>query len=466
MNWKTLRSIRFTVDLFAVIGVLGFLLPWFLIVEHISGHTLGFPLFWRICILVFWGRYLTRFVQFSPRLNTDKKKSIAIISYILFSALFLFFLVYSPGFGDRPDDVFAWFFIGIIFLLWGIKSGTDDVTASVLHRVLMTGAVSFAIFFYIVFRIDLWQFFEMQSVPYTLGWFLLVILALGLYRILDYSRSSSEPKEKETRLWSPFIGTLAIICVMLAVISSLAIPGLVNFFRPLFRAVLMGIQWALNGVLWVFAYIASGVIYLLNLFLRPVEWEIEMEGEPEMGFQEELAELAQPGDPISQATVEYITVIVSIVVFAIIAYIILALVRNKGKKEEDFTETRESLASADAFSRWAAETLQGVKKAWSDRIGKIKKSRDYKTATEIYNAQLMAMSKKGYPKPGGITPNNFQNRITKIIPGAEEKTDNILRSFSREYYAGQTISPEKIQILREDLKEVLKFIGSLEKKKD
>ncbi len=465
MSWKVLRFIRSGIDIFAVLALLGFLLPWFLLAGDLSDYPIGVPLFIRLAFLIFWGRYLTRFFQRSPLFSTEKNQKIGSISFILISMGILIFLIYYPFLGGPPEDTFSWFFLSIIALLWGMKSGTDEVTGKTLHRVLTGGAFSFALFFYIAYRMGIWEQFQDQAVPFTMVWFLLIIVTLGLFRVLEYSRYSSERAEKISRFWSPFIGILAITCVFLAVIVSFVIPGIVNILRVPFRAILAVGQFILTGVLWVVSYIAAGVIYLLNRLITPVEWEMEMEQNGQLGLQEELSELAEQTEPISQTAVEYTAVLITLVIFGVIAFIIMTLIRKGRGKEEEQEETRESLVSPATLSRWASESWQGFKTNWSDRLNRLKRSRGYRSATEIYNAVLEALGGRGYPRPREMTPHRFQPRIKKLLPESGEKLDRILETFSGEYYAGRKIEQEEIQGLLEDMREILRSIGKLEKKK-
>jgi len=465
MHWKTLRSIRLAVDILTVTTFLGLFFPWLFLGENFTGHNLGFSLFWRIGLLVVWGRYFTRFWGYSKFFKKEKTKKITGIVFILASIFLLLFLVYYPGLGAQPEDKFIWFFSSIIFLLWGINSGTDEVNAPVLHRVLIGGSCSYALFFLAIFRMELWEQLQGQAILLTIGWFLLIIVTLGLNRVLEYSRYSAEREDKVTRFWSPLLGALAVACIFLAGLASFVLPGVVNILRTPFRAVLTLVQFLLQAVFWVFAYIASGIINLLNRFLEPVGWTIDLEEhEGPILFQEGEQEFIQQPEPISETLIEIGTVFLSIIVFAMVAYIIIAFFKHKKEDVEYFTESRESIASADMLTRWAGETLLGIKKAWEEGLGKLKKPRDYRTATEIYNAVLQELARRGNKKPPGMTPHRFQKRVKLLLPEGDAGADRILKAFSREYYGGQTLAPGKIETLREDLREVLRSIRIMGKK--
>lgn len=466
MNWKTSRSIRLAVDILTVIAFLGLFFPWLYLGEEQTEHTLGFSLFWRIGFLVIWGRYFTRFWRFSNIFQNEKTKKVTGIAFIMVSIFLLLFLVYYPGLGGQPEDKFFWFFSSLILLLWGIYSGTDEVSARVLHRVLIGGSFSYALFFLAIFRMDLWEQLQGQALLLTIGWFLLIIVTLGLNRVLEYSRYSAEREDRFTRFWSPLFGALAVVCIFLAGLISFVLPGVVNILRTPFRAVLTLVQLLLNAVFWVFAFIAAGIIRLLNRFLEPVGWTIDLEEhEGPILFQEGEQEFIPQSEPISETIIEIGTVLVSIIVFAMVAYIIFALIKHKKEEVEDFTETRESIASADMLTRWAGETLLGIKKAWAEGLGKLKRPRDYSTATEIYNAVLQEMARWGNKKPPGMTPHRFQKRIKLLLPEGETPADRILNAFSSEYYGGQTLPPGHLETLREDLQEVLRSIKAMKKEK-
>jgi len=465
MKLKPLACIRLGVDFLTIIAVLALFLPWLLAGEHLIQQSMGLSLFWRLVILVLWGRYMTRFLQRTGQNKEENKQTRDNIIFILFSLGLILFLVYFPGWGDLPEDNFTWFWFGLLGWLWGMKSGTDEVTARTLHRVLTGGACSMALFFYIIYRMGFWEAFLPQAFPFALGWFFIIIFALALHRLLEYSQEGGEKEQDMGRFWSPFIAGLALVGLFVTALFSLIVPGVVNLLRIPARALLALANIILTGILWILGYIAAAVIYVLNFFLTPVEWEIELEEQEGLMFTEE-GEGLQEATGVSETAFELASIIIALVVVGIVAYIVLALVKKRKPGPQAPEETRESLASASAFSRWAREGLTGLQNAWKDRWARFKRPRDYKTATEIYNALLRALKDRGYPRPAGVTAHRFQERIRRLLAEGGEQADRILDYFAREYYAGKNPSAEAIETLQGDLSHLLPLIRDLEKKQD
>lgn len=457
MKWNVLRYARWGVDFLITSCFMALFYGWIYLAAFREAGGGGNAFFWFLFSIAIFTRYSVHYFQLlNVKIPLPQRKifNLLLIS-IYFVIIFLTLVIIDV---DLPFNPLMRFALGILTWFWAVKSGSELLEMSSLHRQLFWGAFSHVSLVFVSIRMDLWAQISHQIIPFIIFWLLGIILAITLNRILNYAHENTALKGNTVKFWSPLASVIAFLCLFTALLLSIIMPAFLRIFSGPARFLMRGLGVVLDLILYGLSYVVYLAFILLSRIFRDLEFAEQAPEVPqiEWGLPEQEF-ITEETVTIGEGIIQWSAIIIFLIVIGVIAFSYL-MIAKKRNKPQDNDEIRESFASLSALAKWSKDGLKSISKKTQDFWRQISKSRNFKTATQIYNGMLLILEQKGLKRFQSSTPYHFQTQIKSALKEGHIQADAILEAFILEFYAGQTIEPPEISKLFKDLQTLKNLI--------
>lgn len=341
----------------------------------------------------------------------------------------------------------------LVYLWWrGIQLGRTVSFFSNIYRSFIIGMVA------LIVLIVLWNLSstpDMEEQVPDIGFYVIAFFFFGLVALsvchLYMMRRRMPTRDAATSIWRSLpimLGVIGGIVVIGFVAASLMSPEFYNTIGSALGVVGDALYTAFNWVMERLNFIFEGIFWVIRWFLNLIRNTDRPEVEEPGGGPFDGIE--QTGVELPEAfTVAFKWVVIAIIVAVIIYILARAIQRYRaGRKLEEIEEIHESL--------WNASTLKDDLRQFFNMLGSRFKSKPKKTGVfyddtagrlnirEIYRRLLWEASRQGVARRKYETPEEYEGRLGKYVPGGSGQLAEITDLYSEVRYGDIEPGEEKV----------------------